>query len=766
MRRSGAILKTEAEGALRESASSARSPDPVVAATDSTSVEDESAHRRRRWWPLAIRSRTWMWDSPLSNSAPRMDWDLLRWLDAKARIRSVKSGGSHGRIFALAHGHNPLFTTWQNAPGGLNVVVNTSMLALGVLVSPITSLFGPIVAWNVLERAALLVSATSMCLVLRRWTDWWPAAFVGGLLYGFSTYETASGPHLFVAFVPLPPIFFLILYEILVRQKWPALRVGALLGVLCGVQYLISSEILVSTVLLGVIATALFLIANRRNLASMRAYATRAGFVAICVGGVLLAVPVLYTLLGPGHLNGVPNSPTSLALVHGDLLATFIPGYFQRFSIHSLLAGYQLNSGGMYLGVPFLLAVGLVTVLLRRRGVVVMAGALATISFVLSLGSTLYIDSSDTHIPLPFAVLAHLPLVDGLLSNRFALYTALFGAAVVAFGIDALHTRFATFHALRGASLRKRNVILATTTVAIVIVVVGPLVPAYAQPATPTRVPNSSIPRLRARRFPLEARSLPTPTPTTPVFPGSTLGFSYLPRYQGVNDALLDQARSGMRFKVIGGYGWRPEGTHNTISPSPLEPRSVKALFDFAFYGVTTRPGQAGLLTSNHITSDVASFLEKHNVGTVVVLPVGRNAAIVTHALTATIGAPQQSGGVEVWFDVQHLLKTVTPTGFRVSGAPPETGVLRPTAGEQVAGRQYLIVSGFRCLRRRERCLRPFRPEFGSNTDMSCGALPVWVDLRLGLDDRPQWDLHPGQHRDRCRRAGHAKCRRSRTLHN
>ena len=51
-----------------------------------------------------------------------------------------------------------------------------------------------------------------MCLVLRRWTNWWPAAFVGGLLYGFSAYETTGNPHLFVVFVPLPPIFFLLLY--------------------------------------------------------------------------------------------------------------------------------------------------------------------------------------------------------------------------------------------------------------------------------------------------------------------------------------------------------------------------------------------------------------------------------------------------------------------------------------------------------------------------------------------------------------------------
>jgi hypothetical protein len=141
------------------------------------------------------------------------------------------------------------FTTWQNAPIGLNAGVNISMLGLGVLLSPVTSVFRPIVAWNVLETAALVASATSMCLVMRRWTEWWPAAFTGGLLYGFSVYETVSVQHLNVSFVALPPLFFLLLHELLVRQRWPAVRTGMLLGMLCGFQYLVSSEILASMVI-------------------------------------------------------------------------------------------------------------------------------------------------------------------------------------------------------------------------------------------------------------------------------------------------------------------------------------------------------------------------------------------------------------------------------------------------------------------------------------------------------------------------------------
>ncbi len=593
--------------------------------------------------------------------------------------------------YALAHGHNPFFTTWQNAPVGLNALVNTSILALGTLMAPVTSVFGPIVAWNVLEVMAPVVSAMTMCLVLRRWTHWWPAAFVGGLLYGFSAYETTSLPHLFVAFVPLPPLFFLLLYELLARQRWPAVASGVLLGLVCGIQYLISSEVLASMVILGVLACVLFLLANRRRLTGSRSYAIRAGTVALGVGAISLAGPVLYTLFGPGHLEGVPNSPSNLAQLHGDLLATFVPGSLQRFHLPNMISGYQLNAGAIYLGIPFLVAVGVGSVLLRRRGVVMMAGALAAISFVLSLGSTLYVDGRDTHVPLPFAILAHLPVVQGLLSTRFALYTVLFGSAVIAIGLDTLRERMAAAPAVR-ASSRRGRVIGVGVPMAAALVVALPLLPARAQSATATNVPSFFISSLAGHHVAPGSTVLAYPYPDAPRYPGVLLGFSYSARYQGVNDMLLDQAQSGMPFKVIGGYGWRPVGSLAVISPSVLEPNSVKDLFDFAFYGVSTRPGQSQALESGHLPSEIRLFLRRYRVSTVLALPVGRDPATVTGALAASLGPPERIGGVTAWFHVQHLLGTVTPTTFRLRVLLPVTTIVKPTSGA-LHGHQLLVAT-------------------------------------------------------------------------
>ncbi len=65
---------------------------------------------------------------------------------------------------------------------------NTGITLLGVIAAPLTLLGGPVLSFNALLTLALPVSALAMYACLRRWTTWRAAAFVGGLLYGFSPY--------------------------------------------------------------------------------------------------------------------------------------------------------------------------------------------------------------------------------------------------------------------------------------------------------------------------------------------------------------------------------------------------------------------------------------------------------------------------------------------------------------------------------------------------------------------------------------------------
>jgi len=391
---------------------------------------------------------------------------------------------------SLAHGHDPFFTTWQNYPVGQNAGWNCSMLALGVLISPITTAFGPVVAWNVLLKLAIILSATSMCLVLRRWTTWWPAAFFGGLLYGFCAYETALGStYLFLTFVPLPPLFLLLLHEALVRQRWGAARVGALLGLVAGLQFLVSAEVFASTVLIGGIAAALYLLFNWRSTAAGRAYIKRAALWGVLVGGLLLVIPIGYTLIGPEHINGAVNSPTYLEMLHADLLGPIVPTGDQRLTTSALS-----QASAEHLGYTALMCFGLPLVLLslafmwwlRRRGVVQFVGAMAAISFLLSLGPHLYVWGHNTGVLLPMAILNQLSLTAGFIAARFSLFTALFVAALIAIGLEELFRRLLGSSALQEMTPRRRVI-----TATVVVLVIGlaaaiPTMPAHAQQVSRT----------------------------------------------------------------------------------------------------------------------------------------------------------------------------------------------------------------------------------------------------------------------------------------
>ncbi|HEX7442829.1 MAG TPA: hypothetical protein VF320_03020, partial [Acidimicrobiales bacterium] len=87
---------------------------------------------------------------------------------------------------ALAHGLDPFYSAAMSHPGGVNLLANTSELALGVVMAPVTWIFGPVASMNVALLSAPALSALAMFVLLRRWVRWAPAAFVGGLLYGFS----------------------------------------------------------------------------------------------------------------------------------------------------------------------------------------------------------------------------------------------------------------------------------------------------------------------------------------------------------------------------------------------------------------------------------------------------------------------------------------------------------------------------------------------------------------------------------------------------
>jgi hypothetical protein len=99
--------------------------------------------------------------------------------------------------FALGHGVNPLFSHWVNVPFGANYAARVAIPLLALVASPITAVWGPVAATNFIISFSFFASAVAGYCFVRHWTQWRPAAFFGGLLFGFSPYVVAEGSRTF-----------------------------------------------------------------------------------------------------------------------------------------------------------------------------------------------------------------------------------------------------------------------------------------------------------------------------------------------------------------------------------------------------------------------------------------------------------------------------------------------------------------------------------------------------------------------------------------
>ena len=207
--------------------------------------------------------------------------------------------------FALSHGHQLLFSDWLFHPVGLNLLTDTSVPAIGLVMSPVTLLAGPVAAINVASTLIPALTAFSMFWLLQRWVRWTPAAFVGGLAYGFSTaviVQLAFG-WLNLACLALLPLMVACFDELYIRQRVRAARVGTLLALLMAVEFFVSTE-MVLLICVAVAVGTLVLVGyawlyDTAELTRRVRHAVAGLGVAGAVALVVLGYPVWFFLAGP-----------------------------------------------------------------------------------------------------------------------------------------------------------------------------------------------------------------------------------------------------------------------------------------------------------------------------------------------------------------------------------------------------------------------------------------------------------------------------------
>jgi len=534
--------------------------------------------------------------------------------------------------WVLLHGHNPFANDWLNAPVGVNLMDNTTMPLLGIIAFPITWLLGPIATFNILIDLAIFASAMSFFVMARRFVSWWPAAFVGGLAYGFSPFTAATAnAHLFLLFQAIPP---LVIYFVdrffrssVPRPAWSGIAIG-----LCFVaQFYISTEVFASLVVMTACAAVLggvyvlwkHVQLDRRRLVTM-----------VGCAGVVIALGVGYAawvaVAGPEHITGPAQPATAIAGVTVDPVGLVVPTIDQRFTFGHASLGDSLVAlrdpnwnvvvdspveNGSYVGVPLLLALVIGGIVLRRRRFALFCSVMGAIGLVMSLGSRLHIDGHRTGIPLPFIVIAHLPLLDSSVASRWITYFWLFAALLLALLLDAFYKVVA-----RGRFGHRGAV---AWSAGLAVVVLLPLVPAWPYAAAPADVPAW---------FTGAARSLPAGSAAV-IYPLAS----------STNDSsMLWQAMADMEFRMPGGFAVIPGPTGANTFGGQATPLS-EALGQCEG-GATSVPGFSA--------ADVQAQLRQWQTQTVAVVPTAPGAACATTLFTGALGPPQESGGVLVWSKV------------------------------------------------------------------------------------------------------------------
>ena len=547
--------------------------------------------------------------------------------------------------YALAHGLNPLFSDFAAYPRGINLMASTSMPLLGLLSTPVSATAGPVAAYNLLARLAPALSAISLLFVLRRWVRWWPAAFAGGLLYGFSPFVLAEGnSHLFLTFLPLPPLVLGLLDDLGVRRRRPPHLTGALLGLVLAAQLLISAEVLAITVLAAVAGLAL---AALRDPAAARARLAPFGAgigAALVVFALLAGYPLFMYLAGPQHVTGPHHPRLTYYMFHDDLLGTIVPTSFQALGLASWKArGDALAQGNLvdhasFFGVPLLIILTAFTIRYRRAAGVLLAAFLGVAAWVLTLGPTLYISGTAhlTALRLPYDWLWHLPVLDGLLAPRFVLVAYMAAAIILAVGLDRLRGDIAR----RSPAPRWPGV----TCLAVGVIGLVPLLPSGPFGHSPLPVPRFfRKPAVIDRRVPPGSVLLPYPNAQEPSVDAVVVPW---PR------SMLWQAVADMRFRMIGAYAAQPFDGHLGQGDELLEPpRAVERFLGRALYGPRAVPGVA---LPSDLPRLVRAFCLRYRVRTVVVDPhVGVEPAAVVHLFSIALGRPpERLAGVDAWFDV------------------------------------------------------------------------------------------------------------------
>ncbi|MCN0155011.1 hypothetical protein [Salinispora arenicola] len=538
---------------------------------------------------------------------------------------------SHG-AYSVWHLENPLFTTRQNAPDGVNMMANTSLLGVTLPLAPLTMLVGPQVTYVLYLGAALAATAGTSYWVLSRYlVRSRGAAFVGGAFLGFAPgiVHHANGQPNFASNFLLPLIVARVL-RLGEPGRWR--RNGVVLGLLVAYQIFINEEMLLLTALACLVVVGTYAVLRPR------AAGGQAGTFAAALGTggalalLLTAYPIWFQFNGPQSYRGLQGGTFHS---WGEDLKAFVT--FPRDSLagdEAVERTIGVTEQNTWFGWPLVLLAVVALLLLVGRSLVARILAVLTVVFtVASLGPVIRFDGAETDTDGPWAyVPEELPLVEMMMPTRLSLIVAAAVGVLLAVAWDTLSgsgrppvPAQRAAHPPRLQRRWQRLVGYAAITLALLPLIPRPL------PVEPVEPPPHFVTAGGWRPYVPEGRTLvPVPIPSN-VHGLSTLRWS----------ALTTHA-----FPIPGGYFIGPDEQGAGI------------------FGAANRPMTRLIYTTmdRNATPNVTDVERRQAVedlrywrASVVVLGAHPREAVLRDLMTSLLGAPQRVDDVWLW-DVRSLV--------------------------------------------------------------------------------------------------------------
>jgi hypothetical protein len=475
-------------------------------------------------YPLAAVAVTWhLWADPASHmvAGNPNDADQFAWF-----LRYDAAAVAHGRLPALV-------TAAMNAPQGINMMWNTSLLLPGVLLAPVTLLLGPQTSLTLFLTAGFAGSAAALFLVLRRWDVSTGSAALAGAVYGFSPALLQAGiGHYNLQFAVLPPLIADSALRLCLRSRAPV-RDGIWLGLLATAQFFTGEEMLLLTAIAVVLLVAVLALGRPRAIPGRCAVAGAGFGVAAAVMLLLAGYALWVQFFGPLTQRGSSFTPD---FYKNDLTGFVTPSGYLLFHTAASAAAAASYQGGApeylaYLGWPLIGLLAVAALACWRQPAVRAAAVTLAVVELLSLGGHPLVGGTvQPGVTLPWHWLEGAPVIGAALPDRLSIVADGVAAALLGFAIDRARAWSASAHWVRSRWL-------APLATAVAVVACLPLIPRPLPAADTTPVPAGWSAAFTALRLPAHARVLVVPVPTATL-----------------TAALRWQADTGEPGSMAGGY--------------------------------------------------------------------------------------------------------------------------------------------------------------------------------------------------------------------